>query len=271
MEFKLIKQENRGLRASVFIIILTALCASCRAPTDISYFQELEDLEEISTNKAVEITYKPQDIISIGVSAPDPETALPFNGSSATIDEDGSLNNGNTSGSGGSRYFIDANGMIEFPILGSLKIAGLTNIEVKEFLKEKLTAYIQNPSVSVQLQNFRVTVLGEVSTPGPLTIMNEQVTLIEAIGMAGDLGIQGKRTNITVIRKEDDKQIVHKVDLTSKDIFTSPVYYLNQNDVVYVEPNDSKAKLSRTSNWPRVLTSVTSVLGIIISVIAITR
>lgn len=269
MKFKLINLENIGIKKSVFLMILIVLCASCSAPKDIVYFQELENLEEISTNKVVGMTYKPQDIISIAVFAPDPETALPFNGSSSTIAEDGTLSN--SSSNAGTKYFIDENGMIEFPILGSLKIADKSNIEVKKFLKEKLTAYIQNPSVSVQLQNFKITVLGEVSNPGLLSIQNEQVTLIEAIGMAGDLGILGKRTNITVIRKENEKQVVHKVDLTSKDIFNSPVYYLKQNDLVYVEPNGSKAKLSRTSNWPRVLTSVTSVLGIIISVIAITR
>lgn len=263
--------KKTWLMKSVFLLISTIFCASCGAPKDVSYFQELENLEEIDASTTPIITYKPQDIISIAVTAPDPETALPFNGQTSNIAEDGTLSSGSVASSTSSIYFIDANGMIEFPIIGSLKVAGLTNSEVKELLKEKLTAYIKDPSVSVKLQNFRITILGEVNNPGPFTIENEQVTLIEAIGMAGDLGIQGKRTNVTVIREKQGKQVIHKVDLTSKDIFNSPVYYLNQNDVVYVEPNDSKARLSRTTNWPRVLTSVTSVLGIIISVIAITR
>ena len=131
--------------------------------------------------------------------------------------------------------------------------------------------YIKKPIVSVQLENFKITVLGEVTKPGPITINNEQITLIEAIGLAGDLGIKGKRTNITVIRDNNDKKIVHKVDLTSKNIFSSPVFYLSQNDIIYVEPNTSKTKESRTSNWPQVLTSVGSLLGIIISVIVLTR
>ena len=116
-----------------------------------------------------------------------------------------------------------------------------------------------------------MTILGEVNNPGPFNIANERITLLEAIGLAGDLGIKGKRTNITVIREQDDVQTVHKVDLTSKEIFNSPVYYLAQNDVVYVEPNESQIKTSKNNNWPRILTSVTSVLGIIISVIAITQ
>jgi len=161
--------------------------------------------------------------------------------------------------------------MIEFPVIGTLKIAGLSNVEVKEMIKGKLKEYINDPIVSVKLENFRVTILGEVSNPGPITIENERITLIEALGLAGDLGIQGRRTNITVIREENNTQIIHKVDLTSKGIFNSPVYYLAQNDIVYVEPNESKVKASKTSNWPLVLTSVTSVLGIVISVIAITQ
>lgn len=263
--------ELRHNQSVSVLILLIVFCVSCGVPKDVVYFQNLADSEQISTNSAVVTRYKPLDILGITVSAPDPEAAIPFNGGVASLNEGDTSSSGSGTVNTGSKYFVDANGMIEFPIIGSLKVAGLSNIEVKELIKEKLKTYIKDPSVAVQLKNFKVTIIGEVKNPGPINIENEQVTIIEAIGMAGDLDIQGKRTNIKVIRKEGDTQVVHTVDLTSKDIFNSSVYYLNQNDLVYVEPNDSKARLSRTSNWPRVLTSVSSILGIIISVIVLTR
>jgi len=259
------------LKRIVCIFFLLILVSSCGTPKNIAYFQELENLEEVTTSPRIVAKYKPQDIISIVVSAPDPETAIPFNlgTSSVTTNSESSLTS--AASSGVSKYLLDSNGMIEFPVIGALKISGLSNAEVKELIKEKLKTYIKNPIVIVQLENFKVTVLGEVSNPGPFTIENERVTIIEALGLAGDLGIQGKRTNITVIREENDKQVIHKVDLTSKDIFNSPVYYLAQNDVVYVEPNKSRARASKNSNWPRILSSSASVLGIIISLIAISK
>ena len=254
----------------LLFLLLIPLLFSCKAPQDIVYFQESENLEQITGSNRFVPTYKPHDIISIKVSAQDVDTAIPFNAGSISLSsEDGTLSSNSATTS--PTYLIDANGMIQFPVLGELKVGGLSSIEVKDMLKEKLTEYINNPIVSVQLENFKITILGEVKQPGPITIANERITIIEALGLAGDLSIQGKRTNITVIREENNTQTIHKVDLTSKDIFNSPVYYLAQNDIVYVEPNASKAKSSKTSNWPRVLTSVTSVLGIIISVIAITR
>ena len=261
---------HRWLLKIIYCMLLVLFIVSCKAPKDIVYFQESENLEQITSGNRFIATYKPHDIISIKVSAPDAAIAIPFNAGTASLNsESGALTTSTTAPR--PSYLIDDNGMIEFPVLGELKIGGLSSAEVKDMIKEKLTEYINDPIVSVRLENFKITILGEVQNPGPFTVNNERITLIEALGLAGDLGIQGKRTNITVIREENNTQVIHKVDLTSKDVFSSPVYYLSQNDVVYVEPNASKAKSSKNSNWPRVLTSVTSVLGIIISVIAITQ
>lgn len=259
------------LKKIIYAFFLFLLVFSCNAPKDVVYFQGLENLQEVSTSPKSIATYKPQDIISIIVSASDPETAIPFNTVVTSIAENSESLSSNTTSSKTPMYLLDSNGMIAFPVIGELKISGRSSSEVKELIKEKLKKYIKNPIISVQLENFKITVLGEVNNPGPFTIHNEQITLIEAIGLAGDLSIKGKRTNITVIREVDNKQIIHKVDLTSKDVFNSPVYYLAQNDIIYVEPNMSKTKESVTNNWPQVLTSVSSLLGIIISVIVLTR
>lgn len=258
------------LKKTIYIFFLFILI-SCSAPKNITYFQGLENLQEVTTSPKVIATYKPQDIISIVVSASDPETAIPFNTVETSTTKSTELSTNNATSSKLPMYLLDSDGMISFPVIGELKVSGLTSTGVKDLIKDKLKKYIKNPIVSVQLQNFKITILGEVANPGPFTISNEQITLIEAIGLAGDLSITGKRTNITVLRGENNKQTVYKVDLTSKDVFNSPVYYLAQNDVIYIEPNESKAKTSKSNNWPQVLTSIGSLLGIIISVIVLTR
>ncbi len=254
---------------STFLIVL--LMYSCSAPKDVVYFQDIKNLDEITTSPKINATFKSQDIVSIVVSSADQESAIPFNTTSASIKKTENTSVSNNIDTKKSVYLIDSDGMIDFPVLGKLKIAGLSTSQVREMIKEKLKTYIKQPTISVRLENFKITVLGEVRNPGPFVIDNERVTLIEAIGLAGDLSINGKRTNITVIREDDNKQIIHKIDITTKDIFNSPAYYLKQNDIVYVEPNSSRTKMSRTNNWPRVLTSVGSLLGIIISIIVLTR
>lgn len=254
-------------KVSYILLILSIM--SCSAPKNITYFQGLQNLDEINITNKTETKYKPQDIISILVSAADPESAIPFN-SNTTINTS-EVESTNSVSSNASKYLIDTNGIIEFPVIGQLKVAELTNTEVKQLIKKKLKPYIKNPIISVKLENFKVTILGEVKSPGAITIDNEHITLIEAIGLAGDLSILGKRTNITVLRKKGNTQVVYKVDLTSKEIFNSPVYNLMQNDVVYVEPNTSRKKASRDNEWSRILTSTSSILGIIISIILLTR
>lgn len=262
-----LKMQFQSFCTSIFLLLI--IC-SCSAPKDVVYFQESENLEQLTSVSPTPATYRPQDVISIKVSAPDADTAIPFNSGTIKQSTDESTLGGSAA-SAAPRYLIDANGMIEFPVLGALKVSGLSNVAVKEMIKERLKEYINDPIVTVKLENFTITILGEVRAPGPVLVDNEKMTLLEAIGIAGDLNIEGKRTNITIIREVDGTQTIYKVDLTSKEIFSSPVYYVAQNDIIYVEPNVSKRRLARNSNWPRILTSISSVLGIIISVIVITR
>jgi polysaccharide export outer membrane protein len=137
-------------------------------------------------------------------------------------------------------YLVDSTGDIDFPIVGRVHLAGMSRSEAIEFLKKTLKPYLSNPTIVMRILNYKVTVLGEVKNPGTFTIPNERVTILEAIGIAGDLQITGMRDNVLVIREVDGKRVEYRVDLRSKDIFNSPVYYLTQNDVVYVEPNRAK-------------------------------
>ena len=141
-------------------------------------------------------------------------------------------------------YLIDKDGMIDFPIIGKIKIAGLDRNEAIELLKNQLSVYIKKPIVNIRILNYKITVIGEVSKPGTFTIPNERITILEAIGIAGDLTITGKRNNVLIIRDIDGQKINFRVDLTKNELFKSPVYYLNQNDVVYVEPNRTKINSS---------------------------
>lgn len=238
---------------------------SCTVPENIVYFQNTKNLEKITTNNNFEPSFKIDDIVSISVSAADLDTARPFNlsqGISSSASGSGVSSNVATQSP---NYLIDTQGNIEFPVLGELKIAGLTRVKVKNMIKQKLKVYINDPIVTVRLQNFKITVLGEVSNPGSYSIANERITIIDALGLAGDLTIKGRRENILVIRENDSLTTYHKLDLTSKNIFNTPAYYLTQNDVVYVEPNESQVRRSKTND--NTLAVVFSGIGLIVTVL----
>jgi len=245
-----------------FLSLLFVVC-SCKVPTNVVYFQESENLEEIPNENTFTPVFKVDDIISILVSSSDMAASRPFNkmqGASLDLSEGGSASEGGSEPT----YLIDEDGNIDFPILGKLKVAGLTRTEVKELIKEQLKIYINDPVVSIRLKNFKITLMGEVRAPGAYTIPNERITIIEALGLGQDLTIKGNRENILVIRENEGKNTYHRVDLTSKNIFESPVYYLAQNDVLYVEPNVSKIRESQTKN--DTLGIIISVVGVLISV-----
>ncbi len=240
---------------------------SCKTPKDVVYFQNSENLEKIPSASTFTPVFKVDDIVSIMVSASDMDAARPFNlmqGSSISASGEG----GATGGGGAEpTYLIDEVGEIEFPVLGRLKIAGLTRVQVKELVKEKLKIYINDPIVSVRLKNFKITVMGEVARPGSFTIPNERITIIEALGLAGDMTIKGRRENVMIIRENDGVNTYHRVDLTSKTVFDSPVYYLAQNDVLYVEPNEFRIKESKARS--NTLNVVISIIGVTLSIITL--
>lgn len=167
-------------------------------------------------------------------------------------------------------YLVDHSGNIDFPVLGKLKISGMTRTQVLQFLKEKISSYIKNPIITMRLTNFKISVQGEVTSPGVYPITTERVTLIEALSMARDLTILGKRNNILIIREIDGVKTYNRVDITKSDFINSPFYYLSQNDVVYVEPNKNKVNGSAVGPNTGVLISVTSLIITVITLIVST-
>jgi polysaccharide export outer membrane protein len=165
-------------------------------------------------------------------------------------------------------YLIDPEGNIEFPVLGTIKVGGLTRVEATKMLKERIGEYVNEFIVNIRLINFTITVLGEVARPGAFTVQNERVSLNEALGLAGDLTIYGRRDNIFLIREVDGKKKYAKYDLTSINVVNSPVYYLSQNDVIYVEPNSARIKTSSFNPNNGILISAVSTLATIIAIFA---
>jgi polysaccharide export outer membrane protein len=247
---------------SILTIILTSSCASRK---NLVYFQD-EPLEvDQSMSSPEQLIYKTDDLLTINVSAFVQETVAPFNLTVAA-----STNNNSGLGIQGNlqlqTYLVDYNGNIEFPVLGTIKVAGLTRTELTEYLTKRISEYANDPIINVRLTNFTVTVLGEVSRPGMFTIQDERVTLIEALGMASDLTIYGKRQNVRLIREIDGKKKFTEIDLTSINTVNSPVYYLQQNDVIYVEPNKARVRSSSYNQNNGVIISAVGTLATIVAI-----
>ena len=223
---------------------------ACSTPARITYFQDLRPGEsEQQVVAATEIKVRPGDKLSIIVNSRDPQLTQLFNLPYVTKQlGQGTISAGATSANssqGVSGYTVDEQGMIDFPVLGMIEIAGKNREEIAAFIKEELLAknLVKDPVVTVEYMNLCISVLGEVASPGRYSIDRDKVTLLDAISMAGDLTIYGKREKVLVLREENSVQRVYGVNLCSAEhLYTSPVYYLRQNDVVYVEPNNVRAR-----------------------------
>ena len=241
----------------IILLVCVVFLTSCASRKDMIYFQNNEINQEKVTNN-YQLTFKPDDLVQIIISSKDLISAQPFNlpvvVSSASATNAQGLPKLQS-------YLIDKDGYIEFPVLGRLKIGGLTRIEVIEMLKNKLSPdYLTDPVINIIITNFKVTVVGDVRSPRVIQFQNERVSILDAIGAVGDLNISGNRKNIMVLREEDGKKIKYNVDLTSNDIFTSPVYYLKQNDVIYIEQNNAKVQDAAYTRTTGLFISMASVL-----------
>lgn len=254
-----------GLKKIIpFLFVL--LLFSCKPRTELVYYQNIDSLASSEQSNSYEIKIQPDDLLLIIVSADDPETAIPFNLSTISIPSAGSVNAAQGQQTMQS-YLVDADGSIDFPILGKLKVAGLSRTEVMYLLDSKIAKYIKNPIINLRLMNFKISVQGEVTNPGTYSVSSDRVTLIEAISMAKDLTIYGKRDNILIIRELNGVKSYNRVDITKADFIYSPFYYLAQNDVVYVEPNKTKINGAAVGANTGVIISVTSLLITLVTLI----
>jgi polysaccharide export outer membrane protein len=250
-----------GIRAFALGLSIIVL-SSCGSKKDVVYFQNASAFETIVSNNSNVNRYKVDDVVGINVSTLDPQASVPFNIIRGTQE-------------GGMRpeqldYIVDKNGDIDFPVLGSVKLLGLSPSEAKILLTERLKDYLKDPIINIRLRNFSVTILGAVNRPGTYSVNGEQITILEALGLAGDLNIKGIRDNVMVIRDFNGTKVYTRIDLTTKNALNSSVYYLTQNDVVYVEPNKSLISSATLDNRSSIAISIASIL-ITTTVILITR
>ncbi len=245
------------LRFSRFSTILcflsiNLLLTSCYTKKDVVYFQNAKNFETIVDTDTFKAKLKIGDILSVNVSTLDLNVTKPYNlveaGENAELID----------------YLIDSEGNIDYPVLGKIKLVGLSIEEAKSLFKKKFEdgQLLKDPVVMIRIKNYRVSILGEVARPGVYPITSERISILEAIAMAGDLNYTGRRRDVLVVRDFNGSKTYTQIDLTSKEVFNSPVYYLTQNDVVYVQPNN--AAISSASGDARIgiITSLaTLVLG----------
>lgn len=233
------------LKNLFFTLLIAMMLGACQAPK-LGYFQDVQSgqIQQLQTPKLV--TLQPGDKLSILVGSKDPGLAYLFNlqivGRYKTTESEASLSTSQVAS-----YTVDENGEIDFPVMGKLKIVGKTRSEVATYIKNELISreLLKDPIVTVDFLDLYISVMGEVNHPGRFMLDHDKTTLIDALSKAGDLSINGKRDNVLVMREEDGKEMAYRVDLTNlNSLYASPVYYLKQNDIIYVEPNEKKARES---------------------------
>lgn len=240
----------------LFLFLISIL--SCSTRKEIVYYQDIDSrefssLESINSHPKIQIN----DILNISTAALNPESVLPF-----------SFNTGENTGTQPRQvellkltgYLVNSEGEINFPQLGKIEVEGKTTQEIQEILEEKLSVYIKNPTVNVRIINYKFTIQGEVMQPGTFEIIEENMTLPQALGLAGDLTINGKRDNILIYRQEGDKRKVKRIDLTQTDWMNTEYFFIKPNDIIYVEPNNPKVKSAGFVSNVGTLLSVVSIL-----------
>ncbi len=255
------------LQKTLFFLFLI-LFFSCKPREELVYYQNIDGLKSAEKLNTYDIKIQPDDLLLIIVSADDVEAAFSFNLSSVNLPQGiGGINSSYRGQEVMQYYLVDSAGYIDFPILGRIKVGGQTRSEVMQFLKTSIAKYIKNPIINLRILNFKVSVQGEVIQPGTYNINSERVTLIEALSMAKDLTIYGRRDSILIIRELNGVKSYNRVDITKADFINSPFYYLAQNDVVYVEPNKTRINGAAVGANTSVLISITSLLITLITVI----
>lgn len=248
------------------VVTMILMMVGCGSSKQVAYWQNIDSISLAASKGLYDAKIMPKDELTIRVQTTDPLTSEPFN-----LRSTGQTSSKNQI----TGYLVDNDGMINLPIVGKIHVAGLTKTECEDLIKSKIQPYLartENPLVSVRTSSYRITVIGEVNRPGVIPVSTEKISLIEALAEAGDMTIYGKRDNVLLVR-EDKSGEKHKVRLNMNDanIINSPYYYLQQNDIVYVEPHKVKARNtffgSNTSIFYSVIGITTSLVSLLITVL----
>ena len=263
-------------KISYFFLAAVAVLAvtSCSTPKNVAYIQNSDDVDYAKSEYLYDARIMPKDILTITISTVNPEASAPFN---LVVRPTLTSVTSNISTSGGALqiYLVDNNGCIEFPVVGTLQVGGLTKSMCEKLIHDKIKRYMnaeENPIVTVRMSNYKISVIGEVNRPGMFTVGNEKINIFEALAQAGDLSIYGVRDRVKLIRENaKGRKEIHTINLNDANIVNSPYYYLQQNDVVYVEPNSVKAKNSAigtsTTIWISVTGALVSLASLIVNIL----
>ncbi len=273
---RLAKHYNIYMKKVLFPIFLMAvvlLLNGCSTAKNVAYFQNIDTLNLAPSVGLYDARIMPKDELTITVVTSDPEAGRPFNLSvQSTLGEGGKL----SSGTGALlTYLVDNNGDIDFPVVGRMRVAGMTKTECEKLIADKVAPYLANeehPVVTVNMSSYRITVAGEVASPKVVPVTTQKMSVLEALAQAGDLTIYGRRDNVLLIRETATGQKeVHRLNLNDANIINSPYYYVQQNDYIYVEPNGVKSKNSAigssTTLWFSFVGIVTSVASLLVNII----
>lgn len=256
------------------VVLFAFFMGACSVPKDVVYFQGVDTLtpeQKELMNQTYTTKIVPDDLLTITVTAWDPTVVTPFNppAYAYAVAVEGETNV--SAAPGLYTYLVSNDGSIDFPVLGKVYVEGLTKQQLAEKLQADISKYIEKPLVKVQIVNYKVTLMGEVNRPGTLSVKNDRISVLDAIGQSGDLTINANRKNILVIRDMNGNKEFLRMDLTDPALFASPSYYLKQNDVVYIEPNKAKKRNSRYSQAQQysitVFSSVISAVSVITSMV----
>lgn len=257
------------IKSMLLVAVCAMVMAACSSYKSVPYLQDSNSKKTMVAEEPLyDARIMPKDLLTITVNTTDQEAAAPFNMTVQTA-QNMAISKSTYSQPVLQQYLVSNEGTIDFPVLGELKVGGLTKNQAEDLIREKLRPYLKEvPIVTVRMANYKISVLGEVARPGTFTVNNEKVNVLEALAMAGDLTIWGQRNNVKLVREdgEGNRKVVH-LDLTKSDLITSPYYYLQQNDILYVTPNKTKAKNSGVGQTTSLWISGTSILVSIASLL----
>lgn len=253
------------LKKTLFLFLIILMLGSCASNKDIIYLQEIENSSGVNSDTLKYASVlQPDDNLIITILSDEPELASDFNLMYLSA-RGNAVPNMNVNDMLYT-YLIDQKGEIDFPVLGKIKLAGLTRLQAQDKIKLLLKDYIKEPGVILRVTNFKVSVLGEVKVPGSLNVQGDRITLLEALSATGDITIYGKRKDIVLIREVNGVKTINEIDITNADFINSPYYYLNHNDVVYVKPN--KTRVNSSVIGPNVTVGI-SAISLLITIIAL--
>jgi len=253
------------LRLLYYITFLYVAVTSCTTSKKIIYFQNLDDTQLKPLNTEYQAVIKKDDRLTIVVSGPDKTVCAPYNLTINEMSTNGSVVTGGNPENSTIGYLVDADGNIDFPILGKIHVEGMTRNDLVNYLTQEIGKDIKEPVVYVSFRNYKITILGEVQKPGTYTIDSEKINILQALGYAGDLSLTAKRDQVLLLREVDGVLTHHRIDLRDKEILESPYFYLQQNDVIYVLPSATRVASATTATgiWSVVLSSITTIIALI--------